>query len=245
VLVSTDQGESFREYLTLTEFGGVAFAPDGRVWIGDVGSIRHEKAAQGLWLADDLTQPARPIADYPVLCLAYQEATDTLFACQRIEFGTVDPVDGTFAAAFKTQEVAGFVECEGVDLARSCEPQLCQSYCTSAHFPTAPVCAVYEGPYCGPDALPGAAPGAGIAGAGAAGGNASDASAAPIARDAGSPRAPAVDASGEQSDPSHARVDASGCSCATPDARERELGWLCLSMPALLLWRRASRSGRR
>jgi MYXO-CTERM domain-containing protein len=153
VIVSSDGGKTWTPYLTLTEIGGVAFAPDGRVFIGDLGGIGGEPMPpRGLWMAPNLdTAPTKlPNSDYPVQCLGYQAATDTLYACQHFWFGTVDTMDGTFTTKMNLADVPSMVACDGVDMAATCMTQLCGAYCGIGHFAQAPVCTAYDTPICGP-----------------------------------------------------------------------------------------------
>jgi hypothetical protein len=189
VLVSSDQGATFQEYLSVTEIGGVAFAPDGRVWIGDVGASDPTQP-RGLWFAPSLDIPATKLSmsDYPVQCLGYQKATDTLYACQHWSFGPVNTADGSFISSLKVPKVASFVDCKGVDMAATCQAQLCGAYCGYGHFAQAPVCCAYSSPTCGPAAAqaavcPSASGGGGIGGNADAG--SSDASHAGGASDTG------------------------------------------------------------
>src|SRR5262249_32824479 len=101
VLVSNDQGKTFEPYLTITEIGGVAFAPDGRIWIGDAGNALDPTQPVGLYFAQSLDKPATELskANYPVQCLDYQSGTGTLYACQRFTFGMVDTKDGAFTTS--------------------------------------------------------------------------------------------------------------------------------------------------
>jgi len=156
VLVSDDQGKTFTNYLTVTEIGGVAFAPDGRVWIGDAGSSFDLTQPKGLWFAQSLGVPATKLSmsDYPVQCLGYQPSTDTLYACQRWTFGKVDKTDGSFTTSLNMRKVEGFVECAGVNMAAACETQLCNAWCGAAHFAEAPMCCAYGSPTCGPAIAP-------------------------------------------------------------------------------------------
>jgi hypothetical protein len=153
VLVSRDQGATFKEYLKVTEIGGVAFAPDGRVWIGDAGADDPAQP-RGVWFAPSLDVPATklPKSDYPVSCLGYQKATDTLFACQAWTFGPVDQADGAFVASLDLTKVGGFVECGGAGTAATCQTQACGAYCGLGHYAQAPVCCAYSTPTCGPAA---------------------------------------------------------------------------------------------
>jgi hypothetical protein len=152
VLVSSDRGEHFAEYMKLTEIGGVAFAPDGRVWIGDLGDPMHPmQAPGGVWFAANLdATPVRlAMATYPVQCLGYNRANDTLYACQHFAFGTVDAQSGAFSSLIKLTEVSDFVQCDGVDSAAACEMQLCSAYCGFGHFARAPMCQAYDTDTCG------------------------------------------------------------------------------------------------
>jgi hypothetical protein len=239
VLISEDQGETFTPYVTVTEISGVAFAPDGRMWIGDLGSTMHAKASQGVWFASDATQRPAQLAEYPVACLAYQAATDTLFACQRWWFGRVNQEDGAFTASIRLHEVQGFVECADIDVAAACEQQLCRSYCTLEHFAQAPVCSVYEGPFCGPGATSGGAapepvgPGdAGDASVGSAGASA-------IA-DAGSEVDGGGDAAARGDADDRARAG-DGCTCAAARDRSPGAAAVLAAFALAVLLRRARR----
>jgi hypothetical protein len=153
ILVSNDQGKTFNEYLMLTDFGGLAFAPDGRIWIGDFGNPAILSAAKGLWFAPNLDTQATPLnSEFPVQCVGYQPANDTLFACKRWEFGTVDQTTGAFSSLWGFATQNEFVTCEGVDAAATCKTQLCNDYCGPLHFAKAPLCTAYNEPTCGPNA---------------------------------------------------------------------------------------------
>jgi MYXO-CTERM domain-containing protein len=151
VLVSSDRGAHFTEYMKVTEIGGVAFAPDGRVWVGDLGNPSKPDAPKGLWFAPSLDQKATKLAmgNFPVWCLAYQKTSDKLFACQRTSLGWVKQDDGTFNSLIKFDEVKDFVSCSGKDAAASCQTQLCGAWCGFGHFAAAPICQTYDTPTCG------------------------------------------------------------------------------------------------
>jgi hypothetical protein len=185
VLVSSDQGKTFKPYLTITEIGGVAFAPDGRVWIGDAGNALDSTQPKGLYFAPSLDKPATKLSmgDYPVQCLDYVPSTNALYACQYTTFGAVDTKSGAFTTSLDVRTVAGFVDCSGVDMAAVCQTQLCNAYCGLGHFAQAPVCCAYDTFSCGPAAAqnvvavcPATGTG-GAAGAGGAGGSTSSAGA--------------------------------------------------------------------
>ncbi|MDD9937945.1 MAG: hypothetical protein OXT09_30320 [Myxococcales bacterium] len=143
VIVSSDRGETWSDYLDLVEFGGMTIAPDGRVWIGDAGSTSDPDGPQGIYTAENFGEtPTQLTGDFPVRCLHYVDA-DTLFACQRFTAGQVSTADGRMTETFKFTEVGQFVACDGVDMLAACETQLVSAYCGVTHFPLAPVCEPY------------------------------------------------------------------------------------------------------
>lgn len=152
VLVSLDGGATTSVYQQVVEFGGLAFAPDGRVWIGDLGGSGGAGLEPGLYAAPSLAEPAAklPMAEYAVQCVGFRESDSRLIACQRFWLGDVDDESGAFSMQLKMTEVDKFVGCgDDVDLAAQCEQQLCGDYCGAAHFAIAPVCAAYDTPTCG------------------------------------------------------------------------------------------------
>jgi hypothetical protein len=202
VLVSDDQGATFNDYLTITEIGGVEFAPDGRVWIGDAGTTFDLTQPKGLWFAQSLDVAATklPMSDYPVQCLGYQSGTDTLFACQRWTFGKVDTTDGSFTTSLNMRKVQGFVDCTGMNMAAACEAQLCSAWCGATHFAEAPMCCAYHSPTCGPAIAPTAiCPLQTDAGAGGNGGIDGSVKDAEVGGSAGSGGASGADAGGGSS----------------------------------------------
>jgi hypothetical protein len=208
VLISTDQGVTLTKYLKMTEIGGAAFAPDGRVWIGDDGAPSDSTRPRGLYFASslDATAAKLPHGDYPVQCLTYQQATDHVYVCnpRAWSFGTADTTDGTFAPLLDFRSAPGFYSCDGVDMAKTCEPQLCIAYCGAGHYAQAPLCCAYDQPTCGPAiAESGAAhcPGmdAGTAGAKDAGTHVSPVTAAPAKSSSGCSAAPSSSSTGAAS----------------------------------------------
>jgi MYXO-CTERM domain-containing protein len=172
VFVSDNQGESFTEYLKVTQIGGLAFRPDGRIWIGDNGDSTMPMKPSGLWTAASLDEPATKIGDYVVQCLTYEPNSEQLFVCQHWWVGTADPEKGTFSELFRLTEAKDFLSCDGKDLAMECKMQLCGAYCGAGHFAQAPLCAVYTDPLCGP-AVAAEATGTGGTSGGSGGSNAS------------------------------------------------------------------------
>jgi len=150
LLVSNDRGRSFTDYLTVSGLGGIAFAPDGRVWIGEPPSVSSGDLSKGLWFSQSLASPPTKVAEYGVECVHYQPATETLYVCQAFTFGTADQTSGAFEQLFKFAEMKDFLACDGIDMPSTCQAQLCKDYCGAGHFAQAPLCCVYEDPLCGP-----------------------------------------------------------------------------------------------
>jgi photosystem II stability/assembly factor-like uncharacterized protein len=155
LLVSVDGGHSYREYLTITELGSVAVAPDGRVWIADTGGSTGTSTTEGIWSAASMGLPPEHISEAQVACLSHQAASDTLYACERWRFGPYNLQRGCVASTFQLYTVSQFVSCAGADMASTCEAQLCADYCRFDHFPATPVCAAYDTDVCGPNAVMG------------------------------------------------------------------------------------------
>jgi MYXO-CTERM domain-containing protein len=239
VLVSVDRGAHFTEYMKVTEIGGVAFAPDGRIWIGDLGSTSDLTAKKGLWFAKDLDSAATKLtmADYPVQCLGYQKANDTLYACQHFWFGSVKQDSGEFSSIIKFTEVKDFVTCAGTDSAATCQMQLCGAWCGFGHFAQSPVCGAYTTPMCGPqvaraegyDASVTATSDAGTAKADAGAGSGAAGKTGNQGTGGGGAMSHATDAGSSKADAGQAKSGGkSGCSCSAADMSRmpRSLGLL-------------------
>ena len=217
VLVSDDRGKTLRLFMTVSQFSGIAVLPSGKVFVGEAGSPIDPTVPTGLWVADSLDGEPEELADFPVQCLAYQESTDTLFACQYRTFGKVDQQSGEYAQLFHFDSVEGFVDCGHGAVATACEEQLCIDYCTFGHFARAPVCDAYTRPrqVCGPCAamidegadISVCFPPESTADAGAFGGAGTSATADASAR-------PAGDAGRQDSGSSGGGGDDAGCGCS-------------------------------
>ena len=254
LIVSSDRGASFREYLDLTQLGGIAFAPDGRVWIGESVDTGNAAASRGLWFASSLDQKAALIADYGIECMGYQPATNTLFVCQGFSFGTANQESGAFTEMFKFTRLRDFVSCEGVDPAAACQTQLCKEYCGPGHFAQAPLCCAYQDEVCGAKVAisegtaTGAQCGADQAGQGAvdAGSASPDGGTRPAT--AGSGAAGSFGATGAAA-PDAPKQKNSGCGCAVLAVDESKRGlstMLFATMLMLARWRsRASRRAKK
>ena len=238
VMVSADRGQTFSEYLVVSDFSSIAFAPDGRVWIGEPSSISTPDASRGLWFAESLESPAAKIADYGVECLSYQPATETLYVCQAFGFGTADATSGAFTELFKFSQLKDFVSCEGVDMPATCQVQLCKDYCGAGHFAQAPLCCAYNDPLCGPSVAESEGTGtraqcggvgtdAGVVDGGlalsGAGGGSGNAGSSSSAGAVGAPGVPEPDSGAKAPLPSSGG-DGDACGCRTP-GRGRTFRW--------------------
>ncbi|HKU43647.1 MAG TPA: hypothetical protein VJR89_36060 [Polyangiales bacterium] len=248
VLVSRDGGKTTTKYLEIDEPGGIAFAPDGKLWIGDLGLLSGSSMTRGLYAAANLEQtPVRlPMATYPVQCLGYAADTNTLYACQRFWFGKVDVESGAFTSLLKFSETPAFVTCSGEDTPAMCKAQLCLDYCGPGHFAVAPVCSAYDEPNCGkPVAASEGGGGTGVTGA-AGGGTVGVAGAAAAGRAAaggGAPSAGAAALSGGSAGSAAPAAEKKSGGCAAMGVRASgESGWaLALVLAAVWLSRRRRR----
>ena len=144
ILVSTDQGATFEVYLTVTQFGGLDMAPDGRIWIGDLGDSFDPESPVGLFYAPSLDESPTKVDDtYPVSCVQYLPAAQELFVCSRTHAGTVSGDGMGYTRSFDFADVERTVECGNQDNTRVCRIALNRFWCTSAHFNTAPLCCPY------------------------------------------------------------------------------------------------------
>ncbi len=154
LLIGSDAGATLEQRLELHELGAVTVAPDGRLWVGDAGGDAEYSQPGGLYLLDDFSAPARPLARWPVRCLGYRALDGALLGCTRSEFGEVEPALGIFTPLAAFQTVDGFVRCGSEDLVATCERQLCDNWCGVLHYAQAPLCDAYRqlSPVCGPAA---------------------------------------------------------------------------------------------
>lgn len=152
-LISDDQGATFTEYAIVTELGGVAVAPDGRVWLGDRGDSSRSTSPRGVWTAPSLAAPPVVLtAAMQIGCLTYDASADQLLACSRYSLGRIDLASGAFAPMLTFASHDAFLQCEDKDTVAVCKTQLCSGYCGPGHFASAPLCTAYHDPYCGPTA---------------------------------------------------------------------------------------------
>ncbi len=146
IMVSDDQGATFSEWAGAVSFGGLAFAPDGRVWFGDGGDPAVSSGDKGLYFAASLDAvPAQVNGDLQVTCVDYVEAADELFVCSKFSAGTADLDTGEVTDQFSFNEVEDFVACADKDVCAACARQLLGNWCGGiTHFPESKVCCCYN-----------------------------------------------------------------------------------------------------
>jgi hypothetical protein len=142
LLWSATQGSagSFKLIGQVTQIGGASFAPDGRLFYGDINQSTPALYALGR-LGDKPKQLSYP---HKAGCVTYDAQTSQLYVCQDRLFGTVDPSTGAFKQLYDLTKASSFVECKGqAPTADRCQEQLIMAFCGITHFPDAPVCAGY------------------------------------------------------------------------------------------------------
>jgi len=211
VLVSSDRGESFEAWAEVTKFGGIAFASDGEVWLGDGGDTSAPDAPRGILHAASVEHaPSVLNGEYPVNCLV--NGGDALFVCQRFAFGRASLDDGEFTPALELSKLETMNQCEGTDTVAVCRQQLCTGLCGTGHFAQAPMCAAsYDSNVdrgCAPLSQGGAG-GTGVVGgaSGVGGGTSGGTGGAGSGGDG--------DADAGTTEESAPKAESSGCSCAT------------------------------
>lgn len=251
VLVSSDQGETFEEWTTVTQFGGITFAPDGRVWLGDGGDSSTPDAPRGIKHAPSLdVEPEVLTSDFPATCVHY--TGDDLFVCQRFAFGRLSVEDGTYTKALELSKLESLNECEGVDITATCRQQMCTGYCGTGHFASAPMCqAAYnstEDRGCAPATAGTGGNGAGGDGTGTGGtgdaggaGGMGGAAEGGVAGGAAAGGRPAVDAGSMDASDADSSSGGGGCSASAGSRTPISVSFLAvLGLAALRLARRRS-----
>ncbi|HEX5656229.1 MAG TPA: hypothetical protein VFX59_03500 [Polyangiales bacterium] len=150
VLVTRDGGASWQTYLDgVLRAGQAALAPDGRVWISDMGDRELPGLNGGLWFAARIGEPPEQVlSELGVTCLAHDRTRDQLWLCQDYELDSFDPRTRGLCREFVLSDLESFVDCGADDLSRSAraQEQLCTGYCGALHFAQAPICAFYDDP---------------------------------------------------------------------------------------------------
>jgi MYXO-CTERM domain-containing protein len=150
VLYSPMQGKAgtWVQLAEITAFDAVAFAPDGKLYIGD-----SDQTTKSLYVVEKPGDMPKKLTDtWKVGCLTYDTANKRMLGCHDFRFGSVDLTTGLFTNELDMRCAEHWNECPGKDAAAMhevCGPQLQAAYCGLSHYPIAPVCAGYDQ---GPDA---------------------------------------------------------------------------------------------
>ncbi|MET0286223.1 MAG: sialidase family protein [Polyangiales bacterium] len=146
LLLSEDEGATFKEYGQLRYLTGAAFAPDGAVYLSDQGDAMDPG---GLWTAPALGQPLTHIAGTQGLdCVTWSQANNNFYVCQGDRVRTFDPASETVADGnvVRISEVPKLLECPNADVGAICQDQLNQgpAWCCTGHYPCTAFCDNYD-----------------------------------------------------------------------------------------------------
>jgi BNR/Asp-box repeat len=148
LLLSEDEGKTFAEYAQLREITSATFAPDGRVYIGDVGDgSAGENASGGIYTAAQLGQPLTKIDNTATVdCLTWSPSKNALYVCQSYRVRLFDPAQGSYQEVLNINTVPALLSCPKLDVAMACQEQLNMgpSWCCTGHYPCSPFCSMYD-----------------------------------------------------------------------------------------------------
>lgn len=222
--ISQDAGASFEDWLAIPRVGGVAVAPDGRVWVGDAGSTYGGEPG-GLYAAAGLDRMPNLVHDaHAVHCLAYVPEHESLLLCELNRAGFVDVDTLAFEERFSIEKLGEVLECPGQD--RCAECLVLGRWCSPGYYPDAPICNSCD--FCQPACMPSDAA---VPWAGATDATVHASIDAATTLDAASPANPV------EPHPAHRLKAGDGCGCRAPgDNPSSPLPW----MLAVLWLRRRS-----
>ncbi|HEX5657263.1 MAG TPA: hypothetical protein VFX59_08705 [Polyangiales bacterium] len=146
LLLSEDAGASFQEYAQLRELTGVAFGPDGAVYVGDQGDAVD---AGGIWKAAQLGQPLTKLAGTAGIdCVTWSQAKSAFYVCQGDRVRLFDPASASFVGddVVRISKVPEVLSCPNADIGAVCQDQLNlgASWCCTGHYPCTPFCSGYD-----------------------------------------------------------------------------------------------------
>lgn len=150
LLLSEDEGKTFKKYAEIHDFSGIAFGPDGRVYIGDAGD-GLTAAEGGVWTAAKLGEKLTNIAlgkgeVANVDCISYDPDAKKLRICKMDRFGRMDLAGGRLEELTQIEFVDELVSCRGRDLLKICEDQFNEgaAWCCVGHYPFTAFCGQYN-----------------------------------------------------------------------------------------------------
>ncbi len=147
LLISDDEGKTFNDYMSLTETSGVAFGPDGHLYVADAGDDSSADTMGGLWTTAKMGDPLTKVgATHSIDCLGFAPGGSELFVCMRKSFGSMDPATGTYQEITAIDQIPSLLKCPGYDTEMACETQLNAgaSWCCAGHYPFTPFCGDYN-----------------------------------------------------------------------------------------------------
>jgi hypothetical protein len=146
LLISEDEGATFQPYGELRELTGIAFAPDGTVYVGDQGDAMD---VGGVWTAPALGQPLTKIEGTAGIdCVTWSQGKSALYVCQGDRVRLFDPAQSAFVGddVVRISEVPNVLSCSDADIGAVCQDQLNMgaSWCCTGHYPCTPFCSMYD-----------------------------------------------------------------------------------------------------
>jgi len=139
LLFSASRGEpgSWTKVAEVTDLGGIAFTPDGKLYFSD-----KDQTTRLVAVIDTPGSAPRTLADeYVIGCLRWDDSQQRMLACRLFQFGTLDLDTGAFSVLYDMRCGERFSTCPGIESA--CEAQLSRAWCFIDHYPASPLCAGY------------------------------------------------------------------------------------------------------
>jgi hypothetical protein len=140
LLFSASRGEpgTWSKLAEVTEFGGIAITPDGKLYFSDQGQMTKQVAV----IDGPNSSPRKLTEQYIVGCLHWDDSQKRMLACRQFQFGTIDLESGAFSVLYDMRCGERFSHCPGIESA--CAAQLSSAWCSTGHYPSAPLCAGYD-----------------------------------------------------------------------------------------------------
>jgi len=139
ILYSPMRGEpgSWSKIAEVTELGGFALTPDGKLYISD-----KDQMTKQVSVIDEPKAAPRKITDqYVIGCLRWDDAQKRMLACKQWQFGTLNLDNGMFTASYDMRCAQSYSSCP--DMQKTCETQMRNAWCGTDHYASAPICASY------------------------------------------------------------------------------------------------------
>lgn len=143
LIMSTQKGQagSWKIIAKPTEFGGIAFTPDGKLYFGD-----SDSNTRGLYVIEAAGAEPKPLNScLRISCLGYDEANQRLLGCgNNFLFGTIDRANGKLKPLLDLRCAEHALACaDKPEIQQLCQPPGVE-YCKLDHWLLAPLCTVYD-----------------------------------------------------------------------------------------------------